>query len=198
LGALIGWGGFRSVDWSIDGADESVNELRQCAACRVDEGALPLAAVYLLTWLHWPTRQAAWAAAEEFPWVTKGGLLDGVLPESVLIDSLPLNNQGIKGMGNALSRINELRGGLQAGYRVCTEGRVKADLSYVAPGTDDGDGDDTVGTADADAELSTFRWAKIKGLAEVSRSVGRLVGHAMRRVRGKRSGFTVCARPLSR
>ena len=93
--------------------------------------------------------------------MTKGGLLDGVLPESVLIDSLPLNNQGIKGMGAALSRINELRGGMQAGYQVCTDGRVKADLSYV--GMDGRNSTEEM----AEAELSAFRWAKIKGLAEV-------------------------------
>lgn len=92
--------------------------------------------------------------------MTKGGLLDGVLPESVLIDSLPLNNQGIKGMGAALSRINELRG--SPGYQVCTDGRVKADLSFVGM-----EGNSTEEMAEA--ELSAFRWAKIKGLAEVCR-----------------------------
>lgn len=89
-------------------------------------------------------------------------MLGGVLPESVLIDSLPLNNQGIKGMGAALSRINELRGGMQAGYQVCTDGRVKADLSYVGM-----DGGNSTAAEMAEGELSAFRWAKIKGLAEV-------------------------------
>lgn len=95
--------------------------------------------------------------------MTRGGLLDGVLPESVLVDSLPLNSQGIRGMGTALSRINELRGGLQAGFQACKNGRVSADLSYVAPGG----GDKNATAAMAEAELSAFRWAKIKGLAEV-------------------------------
>lgn len=112
--------------------------------------------------------------------MTKGGLLDGVLPESVLIDSLPLNNQGIKGMGAALSRINELRGGMQAGYQVCKDGRVKADLSYVGM-------DGRNSTEDmAEAELSAFRWAKIKGLAEVS---ARGVGWLIRRKVGDQNAY---------
>jgi hypothetical protein len=30
-------------------------------------------------------------AVEDFPWQSRGGLLDDVLPESVLVKSLPLN-----------------------------------------------------------------------------------------------------------
>lgn len=122
----------------------------------------------------------AQAALEEFPWVTKGGLLDGVLPESVLVESLPLNNQAIKGMGQALSRINELRGlNVLQGPGFCNEaGQVKADLSFVAPVTPDSTAAATVAiaaneTTAAEAvetanseDISTFRWSKIKGLAE--------------------------------
>lgn len=103
----------------------------------------------------------AQAAIEEFPWVTKGGLLDGVLPESVLVESLPLNNQAIKGMGQALSRINELRGlNVLQGQDFCSEqGQVKADLSFVSAGN-------ATASAEAGEDVSTFRWSKIKGLAE--------------------------------
>lgn len=118
----------------------------------------------------------AQAALEEFPWVTKGGLLDGVLPESVLVESLPLNNQAIKGMGQALSRINELRGlNVLQGPGFCNEaGQVQADLSFVAPesqatGANETTASDAVKTANGE-DISTFRWSKIKGLAEIVRA----------------------------
>jgi hypothetical protein len=38
-------------------------------------------------------QRPAVAAMDDFPWVVQGGLLDDVLPESVLVQSLPLNNK---------------------------------------------------------------------------------------------------------
>ncbi|TFJ83775.1 hypothetical protein NSK_004877 [Nannochloropsis salina CCMP1776] len=112
----------------------------------------------------------AQAALEEFPWVTKGGLLDGVLPESVLVESLPLNNQAIKGMGQALSRINELRGlNVLQGSGLCNEaGQVIADLSFVTAATSEPGMLNTTAAEDngVPGDISTFRWSKIKGLAE--------------------------------
>ena len=54
---------------------------------------------------------------DEFPWVAKGGLLDGVLPESVLVQSLPLNNQ-VQRLGSGVVSGTGLGSGMRVGVGV--------------------------------------------------------------------------------
>lgn len=86
----------------------------------------------------------------------------------IFITKMYLQKKAIKGMGAALSRINELRGlNILQGREYCENGRVKADLSFVNFASSN----ETEELAES--ELSTFRWSKIRGLAEVSSAMKR-------------------------